>query len=64
MMAAELGTFDRVQALIRYGLDHGFILDWFLFCNTAVRIAPPLTITEDECLTVAKLIVEGLNAIQ
>ncbi|HDP76042.1 MAG TPA: aspartate aminotransferase family protein [Bacteroidales bacterium] len=64
MMAVELGTFDRVQVLIRYGLDHGFILDWFLFCNTAVRIAPPLTITDDECRTVAKLIVEGLNAIQ
>lgn len=64
MMAVELGTFDRVQALIKYGLDHGFILDWFLFCNTAVRIAPPLIITEDECQTVANLIVEGLNAIQ
>ncbi len=64
MMAIELGTFDRVQALIKYGLDHGFILDWFLFCNTAVRIAPPLIITEDECRTVANLIVEGLNAIQ
>lgn len=64
MMAVELGTFDRVQALIKYGLDHGFILDWFLFCNTAVRIAPPLIITEDECRTVANLIVEGLKAIQ
>ncbi len=64
MMAVELGTFDRVQALIKYGLDHGFILDWFLFCNTAVRIAPPLIITEDECRIVANLIVEGLNAIQ
>ncbi|MEY1639428.1 aspartate aminotransferase family protein [Tenuifilum osseticum] len=64
MMAVELGTFDTVQALIKYGLDHGFILDWFLFCNTAVRIAPPLIITEDECRTVANLIVEGLNAIQ
>jgi len=64
MMAVELGTFDRVQALIKYGLDHGFILDWFLFCNTAVRIAPPLIITEDECRTVANLIVEGLNAIK
>lgn len=64
MMAVELGTFDRVQALIRYGLNHGFVLDWFLFCNTAVRIAPPLIITEDECQTVAKLIVEGLDTIQ
>lgn len=64
MMAVELGTFDRVQALIRYGLDHGFVLDWFLFCNTAVRIAPPLIITEDECRTVAKLIAQGLDTIQ
>lgn len=63
MMAIELGSFERVQALISFGLKNGFIVDWFLFCNTAVRIAPPLTISDDECKNAANLIFEGLNAI-
>ncbi len=63
MIAVELGSYDRVKALIDFGLAHGFIVDWFLFCNTAVRIAPPLTITEEECRTAAGLILEGLNSI-
>jgi acetylornithine/N-succinyldiaminopimelate aminotransferase len=28
--------------------DYGLILDYFLFCNDAFRIAPPLTITDEE----------------
>lgn len=63
IMALELGSFDRVNALIHYGVDHGFIVDWFLFCNTAVRIAPPLTISEQQCHEAAELILNGLNAI-
>lgn len=62
-MAVELGSFDKVQKLIKYGVEHGFIVDWFLFCNTAVRVAPPLVITEDECRLAAAMIVEGLNEI-
>lgn len=63
MMAVELGSFDRVQALIKFGLNHRFILDWFLFCNTAVRIAPPLVITTEQCRQVANLIYDGLNSL-
>jgi len=63
LLAVELGSFERVQALIRFGMENGFIVDWFLFCNTAVRIAPPLIITEEECRTASRMIVEGLNAI-
>lgn len=62
-MAVELGSFNKVQKLIKYGVEHGFIVDWFLFCNTAVRVAPPLVITEDECRLAAAMIVEGLNEI-
>lgn len=62
-MAVELGSFNKVQKLIKYGVEHGFIVDWFLFCNTAVRVTPPLVITEDECRLAAAMIVEGLNEI-
>jgi 4-aminobutyrate aminotransferase-like enzyme len=29
-------------------LEQGLILDWFLFDNTSIRIAPPLIITKNE----------------
>jgi 4-aminobutyrate aminotransferase-like enzyme len=28
--------------------EHGLLLDYFLFCPEAFRIAPPLTISEEE----------------
>jgi acetylornithine/N-succinyldiaminopimelate aminotransferase len=48
IMAFELGTFAKVQRLIKRALEKGVVLDWFLFCSTAFRIAPPLTITHPE----------------
>ncbi len=29
-------------------IEEGVISDWFLFCPTAFRIAPPLSISENE----------------
>ncbi len=63
LMAIELGSFEKVSALIKYGVEHGFVLDWFLFCNTAIRLAPPLCITKEHCEEVAHLMYQGLNEI-
>lgn len=48
MWALELGSFARVQRVIARCLDGGVLTDWFLHCDTAARIAPPLVITEEE----------------
>jgi acetylornithine/succinyldiaminopimelate/putrescine aminotransferase len=37
-----------IPELVRLAPDHGLLLDYFLFCDEAFRIAPPLTITHDE----------------
>jgi acetylornithine/N-succinyldiaminopimelate aminotransferase len=34
--------------VIKACIENGVITDWFLFCSTAMRIAPPLTITDIE----------------
>jgi acetylornithine/succinyldiaminopimelate/putrescine aminotransferase len=62
-MAVELGSFTKVQAVIKYGLDNGFLTDWFLFCDTAFRIAPPLIISEEEIYSVCKIILEALDSL-
>ncbi len=34
--------------MVAKGPENGIITDYFLFCDDAFRIAPPLTISEDE----------------
>lgn len=63
LMAVELGSFDKMIKLVKFGVEKGFITDWFLFCVTSFRISPPLTITEEECRFAAELIVKGLDEI-
>ena len=60
MMAVELQDFDFVQAVIKDCLNEGLIIDWFLFNDRSLRIAPPLIITpieiEKACLIILKAI--------
>lgn len=60
-MAIEVGSFDNLQKLIKSALDKGVVLDWFLFCNTAFRISPPLSITHKECNEAADILLKSLD---
>jgi acetylornithine/succinyldiaminopimelate/putrescine aminotransferase len=48
MLAAEFADFETLKPIIDAAIERGVITDWFLFCDNAMRIAPPLTITEAE----------------
>ncbi len=48
MMAVELESFEQVSKVIKKSMELGLITDWFLFCDYAIRIAPPLIITEEQ----------------
>ena len=48
LMAVELGSSERLFAIMRLFAERGIMSDWFLFCDTAFRISPPLTITDEE----------------
>lgn len=61
LLAVELGCFDKVQKVIAFCLENGLITDWFLHCNTALRIAPPLTITFEEIEFACDLIKKSLR---
>lgn len=60
LLAVQLTDPEYVQYVIAHAPDYGLILDYFLFCNNAFRIAPPLTMSEDEismaCQQVKKLL--------
>lgn len=65
MMALEIGDFERVLATIRNLFhQHQVISDWFVFNNTAIRIAPPLTITYAEIDQVCQQILASIPVEQ
>ncbi|WP_207532787.1 aspartate aminotransferase family protein [Desertivirga arenae] len=48
MLCIQLDSFAQVEATSKACVENGVIIDWFLHCETALRIAPPLTITFEE----------------
>ncbi len=63
MMAIELGTPKRLYRLMEIFKEVGILSDWFLFCDTAFRISPPLTITEAEIHDSSHLIISALDQL-
>ncbi len=63
LMAVELGSSEKLYALMSSFVEVGIMSDWFLFCDTAFRISPPLTITEAEVREVCSLIRSALSRI-
>ena len=56
LLAVELGSSDKLFRIMELFGQAGILSDWFLFCDTAFRISPPLTITEEEVRDSAWLI--------
>ncbi len=61
LLAVELGSFELVQQTIAAMLQNGLLTDWFLFCDTAFRIAPPLVISEEEIKEACEIILKVLG---
>ena len=61
LLAIQLADPKYVQFAVKHAPEYGLILDYFLFCDDAIRIAPPLTITSDEILLACRLLKELLN---
>jgi len=63
MMAIQLDSFERVEKVSQYCAQNGVLIDWFLHCSTALRVAPPLTISREEILHACQVILNGLNEV-
>lgn len=61
MMAVEFDSFDRVSKIIQKSMELGLITDWFLFCDHAIRIAPPLIITEDQIIESCDILLKAID---
>ena len=63
LLAVELGSSAKMFRMMELFKEAGILSDWFLYCDTAFRISPPLTITEEEVRDSARLIRECLDRI-
>ena len=61
MLAIELDDVELCQKVVHKGLEMGIISFFFLFSKTAVRLSPPLTISEDEIRNASKIIIDILD---
>ncbi len=63
MLAIILKTPELASQLVLKCLEKGLLLFWLLFEKKAVRITPPLTITEEEIQKGCKIIIETLEEL-
>lgn len=62
--AIDFGEEAINMKVIKACLDAGLVSDWFLFCTTAMRISPPLTITETELQEGLETLIACLDTVQ
>jgi acetylornithine/succinyldiaminopimelate/putrescine aminotransferase len=62
-MAIDLGDADLVQKMIPQAQANGLLIDWFLFNDQSIRIAPPLNILDEELDLAADIIMNALDLI-
>lgn len=62
MLSIQLDSFEQVENISKICVANGVIIDWFLHCDTAMRIAPPLIITEEEIRFACNVILDAINA--
>lgn len=61
--AIEFNNEELAMRAMKACIGNGVITDWFLFCPTALRIAPPLVITDEELEDAIALILKALDSL-
>ena len=63
MLSIQLDRFEQVEAASRLCVEEGIMIDWFLHCETAMRIAPPLLISDEQIREACRIIREVLDRV-
>lgn len=61
LLAAEFESYGENKMIIDKCIEKGVIVDWFLFNAHSMRIAPPLTITEEEIKFACDVILKSIE---
>ncbi len=63
MLAILLKDSETVNQIINHAIEKGLLLFWLLFEPNAIRITPPLTISNNEIRKGCKIIIDLLNQV-
>jgi len=61
LLAVDFGSADLMHKVVKKAVENGLVTDWFLFCDTAVRISPALNITENEIREACKRLIKSIE---
>lgn len=61
LCAVEFGDTELNMKIISKCIEKGVITDWFLHCSTAMRLAPPLIISNKELRQALQQIIASIN---
>lgn len=64
LIAVHFDNFETNKKIIDRCIEKGVFTDWFLFADNAMRIAPPLIISEEEIGKACSIILEAINEIE
>ncbi len=64
LIAVDLKNERFAKEILGLLLEEGVLSDWFLFCGTAFRIAPPLSITKEETGLAIDAILRALDRLK
>jgi acetylornithine/succinyldiaminopimelate/putrescine aminotransferase len=59
MMAVQFDSFEILKPIIDKALELGVLTDWFLYCDNAMRIAPPLIINDSQIKEACEIILKA-----
>ena len=60
LIAVEFGSFEQNKRVIDTCIEKGLLTDWFLFAPQCMRIAPPLSISEEQIRQACSIILNAL----
>lgn len=63
LIAVDLKDRQKAKDILYLLLEEGTITDWFMFQPTSFRIAPPLSITQEEVELAIEIILKALNRL-
>ena len=63
LLAVDLASADAAGGMLPLLLEEGAVSDYFLYCPTAFRIAPPLCISDDEVELLLDIVIRALNRL-
>ena len=61
LLSVVFDSYEQNKTIIDKCIEDGIITDWFLFNAHSMRIAPPLTITEEEIRTACAIILKNIG---